>query len=110
SSLDSVIGDDSTTKMSDVMENETNDGKADYSINTSDLNVSINMVLNKLTFRERYIIENFYGVLGHTPRTLEEIGKELSVTRERVRQIESSAIKKLKHPKVGKNLKNYVES
>ena len=43
-------------------------------------------------------------------RTLEEIGKELNVTRERVRQIESSAIKKLKHPKVGKNLKNYVES
>ena len=44
-------------------------------------------------------------------KTIElKIGKELSVTRERVRQIESSAIKKLKHPKVGKNLKNYVES
>ncbi len=42
-------------------------------------------------------------------RTLEEIGKELSVTRERVRQIESSAIKKLKHPKVGRKLKNYIE-
>ena len=46
----------------------------------------------------------------HRAVLLEEIGKELSVTRERVRQIESSAIKKLKHPKVGKNLKNYVES
>jgi len=42
-------------------------------------------------------------------RTLEEIGKELNVTRERVRQIESSAIKKLKHPKVGRKLKNYIE-
>jgi hypothetical protein len=42
-------------------------------------------------------------------RTLEEIGKELNVTRERVRQIENSAIKKLKHPKVGRKLKNYIE-
>jgi RNA polymerase primary sigma factor len=52
-----------------------------------------------------------FGLLeDESDRTLEEIGNELNVTRERVRQIESSAIKKLKHPNVGRNLKNYVES
>jgi len=51
-----------------------------------------------------------FGLLNdESDRTLEEIGKELNVTRERVRQIESSAIKKLKHPKVGRKLKNYIE-
>ena len=48
-------------------------------------------------------------VSKETVERLEEIGKELNVTRERVRQIESSAIKKLKHPKVGRKLKNYIE-
>ena len=48
-------------------------------------------------------------LLAGTGMTNEEIGKELNVTRERVRQIESSAIKKLKHPKVGRKLKNYIE-
>jgi len=51
-----------------------------------------------------------FGLLeDESDRTLEEIGKALNVTRERVRQIESSAIKKLKHPKVGRKLKNYIE-
>lgn len=51
-----------------------------------------------------------FGLMpDESDRTLEEIGKELNVTRERVRQIESSAIKKLKHPKVGRKLKSYIE-
>ena len=52
---------------------------------------------------------SFSDMDDESDRTLEEIGKELNVTRERVRQIESSAIKKLKHPKVGRKLKNYIE-
>ena len=60
--------------------------------------------------REKAVIRMRFGLLtDESDRTLEEIGKELSVTRERVRQIESSAIKKLKHPKVGRRLKNYIE-
>ncbi len=75
-----------------------------------DLNKQIDDVLKQLNERERTVIKMRYGLLeDKSDRTLEEIGKTLSVTRERVRQIESSAIKKLKHPKVGRKLKNYIE-
>ncbi|MCG3717052.1 sigma-70 family RNA polymerase sigma factor, partial [Aliarcobacter butzleri] len=76
-----------------------------------DLQGQIDQILSQLNEREQAVIRMRFGLMEDaSDRTLEEIGKELNVTRERVRQIESSAIKKLKHPKVGKNLKNYVES
>ena len=75
-----------------------------------DLKAQIYEVLDQLNDRERAVIRMRFGLLDdESDRTLEEIGKELNVTRERVRQIESSAIKKLKHPKVGRKLKNYIE-
>ena len=75
-----------------------------------DLKVQIDEVLEQLNDREKAVIRMRFGLLDdESDRTLEEIGKELNVTRERVRQIESSAIKKLKHPKVGRKLKNYIE-
>ena len=75
-----------------------------------DLTEQIDEVLGQLNEREQAVIKMRFGLLeDKSDRTLEEIGKELNVTRERVRQIESSAIKKLKHPKVGRKLKNYIE-
>ena len=75
-----------------------------------DLRAQIDEVLSQLNDREQSVIKMRFGLLeDESDRTLEEIGKELNVTRERVRQIESSAIKKLKHPKVGRKLKNYIE-
>ena len=75
-----------------------------------DLKVQIESVLEQLNEREKAVIKMRFGIMDdESDRTLEEIGKELNVTRERVRQIESSAIKKLKHPKVGRKLKNYIE-
>ena len=75
-----------------------------------DLRAQIDEVLSQLNEREQSVIKMRFGLLeDESDRTLEEIGKELNVTRERVRQIESSAIKKLKHPKVGRKLKNYIE-
>ena len=75
-----------------------------------DLRVQIEQVLEQLNEREKAVIKLRFGIMeDESDRTLEEIGKELNVTRERVRQIESSAIKKLKHPKVGRKLKNYIE-
>ena len=75
-----------------------------------DLRSQITNVLEQLSEREQAVIKMRFGIMDdQSDRTLEEIGKELSVTRERVRQIESSAIKKLKHPKVGRRLKNYIE-
>jgi RNA polymerase primary sigma factor len=76
-----------------------------------DLLGQIDQILGQLNEREQAVVRMRFGLLeDRSDRTLEEIGNTLSVTRERVRQIESSAIKKLKHPKVGKNLKNYVEN
>ncbi|MDU2360231.1 MAG: sigma-70 family RNA polymerase sigma factor, partial [Campylobacter concisus] len=76
----------------------------------SDLREQIDDVLSQLNEREKAVISMRFGLLeDESDRTLEEIGKALNVTRERVRQIESSAIKKLKHPKVGRKLKNYIE-
>jgi len=76
-----------------------------------DLQMQIDQILGQLNEREQAVVRMRYGLMeDESDRTLEEIGNALSVTRERVRQIESSAIKKLKHPKVGRNLKNYVES
>ena len=67
--------------------------------------------MEQLNDRERTVIRMRFGLLDdESDRTLEEIGKELNITRERVRQIESSAIKKLKHPKIGRKLKTYIES
>ena len=75
-----------------------------------DLKDQISEVLDQLNEREKKVIEMRFGLMpDESDRTLEEIGQELNVTRERVRQIESSAIKKLKHPKVGRKLKNYIE-
>lgn len=75
-----------------------------------DLKEQIDEVLDQLNDREKAVIRMRFGLMDdESDRTLEEIGKELNVTRERVRQIENSAIKKLKHPKVGRKLKNYIE-
>ncbi|MDE5816625.1 MAG: sigma-70 family RNA polymerase sigma factor, partial [Helicobacter sp.] len=93
----------------DFVEDKTSIGPMDH-ILKEDLKAQINEVLDQLNERERAVIRMRFGLLDdESDRTLEEIGKELNVTRERVRQIESSAIKKLKHPKVGRALKNYIE-
>lgn len=108
-SLDAPIGSDDDGKFGDFVEDKSSIGPMDY-ILKEDLKVQIDDVLEQLNDREKAVIRMRFGLLDdESDRTLEEIGKELNVTRERVRQIESSAIKKLKHPKVGRKLKNYIE-
>lgn len=108
-SLDAPIGSDDDGKFGDFVEDKSSIGPMDY-ILKEDLKVQIDDVLEQLNDREKAVIRMRFGLLSdESDRTLEEIGKELNVTRERVRQIESSAIKKLKHPKVGRKLKNYIE-
>jgi len=109
-SLDAPIGNDDDGKVGDMISDESAKTPID-DIMKEDLKNQIDQILAQLNEREQAVIRMRYGLLDdESDRTLEEIGNELNVTRERVRQIESSAIKKLKHPKVGKNLKNYVES
>ncbi|RBQ29370.1 RNA polymerase sigma factor RpoD [Aliarcobacter vitoriensis] len=109
-SLEAPIGSDDDGKFGDFVPDEKAPTPMD-NIMKEDLQGQIDQILGQLNEREQAVIRMRFGLMEDaSDRTLEEIGKELSVTRERVRQIESSAIKKLKHPKVGKNLKNYVES
>lgn len=108
-SLEAPIGNGEDGKIGDFVEDKTSVGPMDH-ILKEDLKSQIDDVLDQLNEREKAVIRMRFGLLDdESDRTLEEIGKELNVTRERVRQIESSAIKKLKHPKVGRKLKNYIE-
>ena len=109
-SLEAPIGSDDDGKFGDFVPDEKAPTPVD-NIMKEDLQNQIDQILGQLNEREQAVVRMRFGLMvDASDRTLEEIGRELSVTRERVRQIESSAIKKLKHPKVGKNLKNYVES
>ncbi|MCK5110938.1 MAG: RNA polymerase sigma factor RpoD [Arcobacteraceae bacterium] len=109
-SLDAPIGSEEDGKFGDFVADEKAPSPID-NIMKEDLQMQIDQILGQLNEREQAVVRMRYGLMhDESDRTLEEIGNALSVTRERVRQIESSAIKKLKHPKVGKNLKNYVES
>lgn len=108
-SLEAPVGNDDDGKFGDFVEDRNSISAMDY-ILKEDLRAQIDEVLAQLNEREQSVIKMRFGLLDdESDRTLEEIGKELNVTRERVRQIESSAIKKLKHPKVGRKLKNYIE-
>lgn len=108
-SLEAPIGNEDDGKYGDFVEDKSSLSPMDH-ILKNDLKIQIDKVLDQLNEREKAVIRMRFGLLDdESDRTLEEIGKELNVTRERVRQIESSAIKKLKHPKVGRSLKNYME-
>ncbi|WP_281950698.1 RNA polymerase sigma factor RpoD [Nitrosophilus kaiyonis] len=108
-SLEAPIGSEEDGKFGDFIEDKSSENPME-TILKEDLKKRIEEVLEQLNEREKAVIRMRFGLMpDESDRTLEEIGKELNVTRERVRQIESSAIKKLKHPKVGKKLKNYIE-
>nr|WP_321265536.1 RNA polymerase sigma factor RpoD [uncultured Sulfurimonas sp.] len=108
-SLEAPIGNEDDGRFGDFIEDKSSISPSD-AILKDDLRVQIEGVLEQLNEREKAVIKLRFGIMDdESDRTLEEIGKELSVTRERVRQIESSAIKKLKHPKVGRKLKSYIE-
>ncbi|WP_310440270.1 RNA polymerase sigma factor RpoD [Sulfuricurvum sp.] len=108
-SLEAPIGNEEDGRFGDFIEDKMSLSPSD-AILKDDLKVQIESVLEQLNEREKAVIKMRFGIMDdESDRTLEEIGKELNVTRERVRQIESSAIKKLKHPKVGRKLKNYIE-
>ncbi len=108
-SLEAPIGNEEDGKFGDFVEDKKSVSPMDYMLK-GDLKGQIGSVLEQLNEREQAVVRMRFGLLeDESDRTLEEIGNELNVTRERVRQIENSAIKKLKHPKVGRKLKNYIE-
>jgi RNA polymerase primary sigma factor len=107
-SLETPTGEDEDNKFGDYVA-DTKIKNPMENIMLEDFRKQIDKVLENLNEREREVIKMRFGLMpDKSERTLEEIGQELNVTRERVRQIESSAIKKLRHPNIGKLLKNYI--
>lgn len=107
-SLEAPIGNDDDGKFGDFVEDKSMMSSMDVMLK-EDLREQIDNVLDLLNEREKAVIKMRFGLLeDESDRTLEEIGKALNVTRERVRQIESSAIKKLKHPRIGRQLRQYL--
>ena len=107
-SVDAPFAQGEDNRLLDVLENEETPDP-DNDLMGESLKVEIERALSKLTKREAEVIRLYFGIGREHSLTLEEIGERFDLTRERVRQIESSAIKKLKHPKVGRKLKNYIE-
>ena len=95
-SLDTTIDDDKTTKLSDLIQDENDHGPFESVFNMT-LQETIHQVLERLTYREMRIIKLRFGLDGQGPYTLEQTGKMLGITRERVRQIQEKAITKLRH-------------
>ncbi len=90
------VGEDNAT-LGDFIEDE--DASAPFELIASKLNVeNLKHVLERLNERERTIIEMRYGLNGHEPATLDEVGRHFNVTRERIRQIEAKALAKMRHP------------
>ena len=107
-SLEAPVGEDGDGKFGDYVADTKLKNPMD-NVMQEDFRKQIDEVLQNLNDREREVIKMRFGLMeDKSERTLEEIGQELKVTRERVRQIESSAIKKLRHPNIGKILKKYM--
>ncbi len=106
-SMDAPLLDGEDGNMYDVLLNDDQPGPDKGLLNDS-LRKEIERALSTLTYREASIIRLYFGLNGKHPHTLEEIGEEFSLTRERVRQIKEKAIKRLKHTSRSKILKSYL--
>ena len=108
-SLETPIGEEDDSHLGDFIEDKETLSPDDYT-NNQLLKDEINNVLQGLTEREEKVLRLRFGLMDGRTRTLEEVGKEFNVTRERIRQIEAKALRKLKHPNRSKRLKDFVKS
>jgi RNA polymerase primary sigma factor len=107
-SLESPIGDEEDSHLGDFIEDRNTLPPADVASRQL-LKEQIEEVLGTLTPREQRVLQLRFGLEDGRSRTLEEVGKEFNVTRERIRQIEAKALRKLRHPSRSRKLKDYLE-
>ena len=107
-SLETPIGEEEDSHLGDFIEDKKIASPLEFAIRNN-LHLQVRKVLNTLTDREEKVLRWRFGIGEHTDHTLEEVGQEFDVTRERIRQIEAKALRKLRHPSRSKQLKSFVE-
>ncbi len=107
-SLETPIGEEEDSHLGDFIQDDEAPAPADAASHTL-LKEQLGDVLSTLTAREEKVLRLRFGLEDGRPRTLEEVGKEFDVTRERIRQIEAKALRKLRHPSRSKKLKDFLD-
>ncbi len=107
-SLETPIGKEEDSKLSDFIEDSEMDTPV-HSVTKELLKDDLEQVLKTLSEREREVLSLRFGLGDGNPRTLEEVGQHFNVTRERIRQIEAKALRKLRHPNRNRRLREYIE-
>ena len=107
-SLEMPVGEEDDSHLGDFLEDEKSKEPEGYAVSGM-LKEQLASVLNTLTPREEMVIRLRYGLDDAHPRTLEDVGKEFGVTRERIRQIEAKALRKLRHPNRSRRLKDFID-
>lgn len=107
-SLEMPVGEEEDSHLGDFLEDEKSKAPQEFA-EAGMLREQLAAVLNTLTPREEMVIRLRYGLDDAHPRTLEDVGKEFGVTRERIRQIEAKALRKLRHPNRSKKLKDFTD-
>ena len=107
-SLETPVGQEEDSQLGDFIEDSKVLAPSDAASHQM-LREQVEQVLNQLTERERRVLQLRFGLEDGHSRTLEEVGREFGVTRERIRQIEVKALRKLRHPRLGKKLRDYLE-
>jgi RNA polymerase primary sigma factor len=107
-SMETPIGDDEDSHLGDFIEDSTVDSPVDSSIEEG-LREATKDVLGSLTQREAKVLRMRFGIDMNTDHTLEEVGKQFDVTRERIRQIEAKALRKLRHPTRSDHLRSFLD-
>ncbi|MEX2007818.1 MAG: RNA polymerase sigma factor RpoD [Candidatus Levyibacteriota bacterium] len=106
-SLESPVGDEEDSRLGDFI-HDTNAPTLFDTASRELLKEQVDQVLSTLSDRERRVLEERFGLKDGKPKTLEEVGKMFAVTRERIRQIEAKALRKLRHPSRGNKLRDYL--
>ena len=106
-SLDTPLGEEADTTLGDLIEDHSALAPADAA-SSQMLKEQIAAVLESLTGRERRVLQLRFGLEDGRTRTLEEVGREINVTRERIRQIEAKALIKLRHPSRSRKLRDFL--